>query len=118
MEKYMYIFRGGDNGLDTASPQQMQANMQKWNEWMKTLAEKGNLAGGEPLEKEGRQVNGKQKLVTDGPFMEAKEAVGGYLIVKANSLDEATALSKGCPIFENDGKLEIRKIVTMDMPAN
>lgn len=114
MEKYLYIFRGGER--NDQSPEQMQANMQKWGMWMKALAEKGNLVGGEPLEKEGRQVNGKQKMVTDGPFMEGKEAVGGYLIVNANSLNEATELAKGCPIFEDDGKLEIRQLVKMDMP--
>lgn len=116
MEKYLFIFRGGDSDRDTQSPEQWQAHMQKWGAWMKGLAEKGILVGGEPLETAGKQVNGKKKIVTDGPFMEAKETVGGYLMVNASSLDEATEIAKGCPILEHDGKLEVRQIKKIDMP--
>ena len=116
MEKYLFIFRGGDNDRTSQSPEQLQAHMQKWGAWMQGLAQKGILVGGEPLEKEGKQVNGKKKIVTDGPFMESKETVGGYLIVNASSLEEATEISMGCPIFEHDGKLEVRQIGKIDMP--
>jgi hypothetical protein len=117
MEKYLYIFRGGDDVREQQSLEAWQTHMQKWGAWMKGLAEKGILVGGEPLELEGKQVNGKNKVVTDGPFIEAKETVGGYLIVNANSLEEATEISKGCPIFEHDGKLEVRQIKKIDMPV-
>jgi len=116
MERYLYIFRGGDAVSAQQSPETWQAHMQKWGAWMKGLAEKQILDGGEPLEVAGKQVNGKNKMVIDGPFMEAKETVGGYLIVKASSLDEATEISKGCPILEHDGKVEIRQLKKVDMP--
>jgi hypothetical protein len=115
MEKFMYLFRGGDIASAQQSPDVMQAHMQKWMTWMKALGEKGLLVGGEPLHQEGKQVSGAKKVITDGPFVEAKEAVGGYLIVNANDIDHAVEISKGCPILEVDGKIEVRPIQKMEM---
>jgi len=114
MEKFMYLFRGGAEGHGL-SPEAMQAHMQKWVVWMKTLGEKGILAGGEPLQRTGKQVTGTKKVVTDGPFTEAKEIVGGYLIITAKDIDEAVEISKGCPVLEVDGRLEVRPISKMEM---
>ena len=116
MEKFMFLFRGGENHAHNAQDSQAaKDNMQKWVNWMQALAEKGTLVGGEPLQPTGKQVNGTGKVVTDGPFMEGKELVGGYLIVNANNIDEAVVISKGCPIFSEDGKLEVRPIQNMEM---
>jgi len=113
MEKFMYLFRGG---LAASEPANVPADhMQKWVQWMQKLGEKGVLAGGEPLLPTGKQVNGKDKVVTDGPFVEAKEIVGGYLIVNAKDINEAVEISKDCPIFDVDGKLEVRPIQKMEM---
>jgi hypothetical protein len=114
MEKFIYLFRGGAQGHGL-SPESMQAHMQKWMGWMKSLGEKGILVGGEPLQLTGMQVTGTKKVVTDGPFIEAKEMVGGYLIVNAKDIDEAVEISKGCPVLEVDGKLEVRPIQKMEM---
>jgi hypothetical protein len=108
MEKFMYLFRGGSNPAQ--SPEDMQAHMQKWMVWMESLGKRGIFVAGEPLHTTGKQVNGKKKELTDGPFIEAKEMVGGYLIVNAKDIDEAVEISKGCPIFDMDGKLEVRQI--------
>ncbi|OGU35666.1 MAG: hypothetical protein A2068_06790 [Ignavibacteria bacterium GWB2_35_6b] len=115
MSKYLYLFRGGDTQRIQQSPEQMQAHMQKWGVWMKGLAEKGTLVDGLPLGKEGKVVTGGKKVVTDGPFAEGKEIVGGYLIVNASSLDNAVEISFGCPIFEHDGQVEVREIMSMNM---
>ena len=113
MEKFMYLFRGG---FAAAERENVPADhMQKWAKWMETLAQKGIMAGGEPLQPTGKQVNGSKKVVTDGPFVEAKELVGGYLIVQAKDINEAVEISKGCPIFDVDGKLEIRQIQKLEM---
>ncbi len=114
MNKYMFLFRGGMSPADTA-PEQMQAQMMKWKNWMDALAAKGKLLGGEPLEGGGKVVNGRAKKITDGPFAESKEIVGGYLVVDAASLDEATELSKDCPVFEADGSVEVRAVMAMNM---
>jgi hypothetical protein len=114
MEKFMYLFRGGED--NNQSPDAMQAQMKKWMEWMQTLSQKGVMVGGEPLQRSGKTVTGAKKVVTDGPFVEAKEMVGGYLIVNAKDMDEAVELSKSCPIFNNaNGTVEIRPIQKMEM---
>jgi hypothetical protein len=113
MEKFMYLFRGGMAGEQAANVP--QEHMQKWVKWMESLGKKGIMVGGEPLVPTGKQVNGSKKVVTDGPFIEAKELVGGYLIVNAKDINEAVEFSKDCPIFELDGKLEVRPIQKMEM---
>ena len=82
---------------------------------MKDLAEKGHLKDrGNPLERTGKLVKGKQKAVTDGPFAEAKDAIGGYTLIEARDLAQAAELAKGCPIFEGeDGAVEVRPIMKM-----
>lgn len=114
MINYLYLFRGGGAERLQESPENMQVHMQKWGTWMSSLGEKGILVGGEPLKAEGRVVENAGDVITDGPFSEGKELVGGYLIVKATSLDEATEISKGCPIFEHHGTVEIREIQSME----
>jgi len=113
MEKFMYLFRGG---MASERAENVPADhLQKWAQWMETLTKKGIMIGGEPLVPTGKQVNGTKKVVTDGPFIEAKELVGGYLIVNAKDINEAVEISKTCPIFELDGKLEVRPIQKMEM---
>src|SRR3569832_304840 len=103
MEKFIYLFRGGENHAHNAQDSKAAMdNMQQWVNWMQGLAQKGILVGGEPLQPGGKQVNGKNKEVTDGPVVEAKEIVGGYLIVNAKDINEAVEISKGCPIFNED----------------
>lgn len=114
MQKYLYLFRGGDARMAEMSPEEVQAHMDEWKVWMQGLAEKGQLVDGEPLNAEGRQVSGGGKVITDGPFAEGAEIVGGYLMVNASSLDEAVEISKGCPILDaEDGHIEVRAIMSM-----
>lgn len=117
MKEFLYIFRGGDAKRlqEQGSPEQWQAHMMKWKTWMDSLASKGQLAGGQPLNMEGKVLSGSAKKLTDGPFVEGKEIVGGYLLVKANDLNDATELAKGCPIFEHDGILEVRELQQLAM---
>jgi hypothetical protein len=111
MKEYLFLFRGGDGSTLKKSPEAWQTHMQKWMIWMKGLADNGNLVGAQPLDTNGKQVSGDKKVVTDGPFMEGKEMVGGYLMCKANSYDDAVEIAKGCPILEfSDGKVEVRQI--------
>ena len=112
MSKYMFLFRGGLN-MELTAPADQQANMMKWKVWMDGIAAKGNLIGGEPLNGVGKVLSGRAKKITDGPFAEGKEIVGGYLVVDTAGLDEAVELSKDCPIFENDGSVEVRAVMAM-----
>jgi hypothetical protein len=113
MKEYLFLFRGGEM---PEAPEASQAHMQRWMQWMDGLGKEGKFVGAQPLNKNGKQVTGSKKIVTDGPFMEGKEMVGGYLICKAGSLDEAVEISKGCPILEYEtGIVEVREIQELKM---
>ncbi len=110
MSEFLFLYRGGER---QQTPAAMQAQMQKWMTWLKDLGEKGQLKSpGHPLDRTGKLVSGKWKTVTDGPFAE-KDMVGGYSIVEAKDLAHAVELSRGCPIFEFDGSVEVRPIMNM-----
>jgi hypothetical protein len=112
MADFVYLFRGGNP--ESWSPDSMQKQMQKWMAWMKDLGAKGHLKGGEPLESTGKVVRGKSRTITDGPYAEAKDLIGGYLVVHAKDLAEAVELSKGCPVLDHDtGTVEVRAIHAM-----
>jgi hypothetical protein len=114
MEDFLFVFRRDFiNDQSEPSPQQMQDMMSKWQDWLGAIAAKNKLVtAGSRLKSEGKVVKPKN-MVTDGPYIEMKEAIGGYSIVKAESLAEATALAKDCPIFLIGGNVEVREIVPM-----
>jgi hypothetical protein len=112
MGDFLFIYRGGNPGGGT--PEQMQKRMQSWGAWLKELGEKGHIKDlGNPLEPGGKVVKGKAKDVTDGPFAEAKDLVGGYTLVQTKDLAHAAELAKGCPIFDAGGFVEVRPIMKM-----
>jgi hypothetical protein len=112
MEKYMFIFIGGDPSH--LSPEAQQANMGKWFAWVEKLKNEKKYAGGEALLPGGKTVKGLKKTVTDGPFAESKEVVGGYFVVLAKNLDEAVAMAKECPDYELGGSVEVREVMKFD----
>ena len=116
MKEYLYVFRGGDAARLESSPEEMQEHMQKWGAWIQKLTEQGKYLAGEPLENGGAVVRKAGEVITDGPYAEGNEIVGGYLLVKAQSLEEATEMSKQCPIFEHDGVVEVREIIKNHLP--
>jgi hypothetical protein len=110
MNDFLFLYRGGQT---TGTPEQMQNTMQKWMTWMKELGEKGHIKDiGHPLEQAGKVVKA-HKSVTDGPFAEAKDLIGGYTLVQAKDLAQAADLTSGCPIFEAGGFVEVRPIRAM-----
>ena len=110
MEKFMLIFHGGQ--VDNMSPEQMQAHMGKWMAWIEKLNKTEQYVTGEPLLSGGKTVNGKSgKAVTDGPYTEGKEVVGGFFIIKAKDMNEAVAISKDYPDFELGGSVQVRQVM-------
>jgi hypothetical protein len=113
MSEFLFLYRGGESGR---SPEKMQEMMQKWMNWMKELGAKGHIKDqGHPLERAGKLVKGQKKVVTDGPYAETKDIVGGYTLIEARDLEQAAELSKGCPIFEVGGQVEVRPIMKLSM---
>ena len=114
MSKFMYLFRSNPAAIQSMSPEQMQQTMQKWMDWKDTLVKNGHVQQfGERLDGTGKVVKGKAKSVTDGPYVEVKDFVQGYLLIDAKDLDQAVELAKGCPILERDGTVEIRPFISM-----
>jgi hypothetical protein len=110
MEKFMLIFHGGSHNQ---SPEQMQANMGKWMAWIDKLAKKDQYVSGEPLLPGGKQITGKKKTVTDGPYTEGKEVVGGFFIIKAENMNEAVKVCEDYPDYENGGTVQVRQVMKM-----
>lgn len=107
---YMLIFRGTDwyKGLSPAEMQQVSDN---WMAWFKGLMETGKAVAGNPLEAEGKVVSGKNgRVVADGPFTESKEAIGGYFLLKVDTLDEAVAIAQECPGLPYEIRVEVRPV--------
>ena len=110
MSEFLYLYRGGRRGT---TPEESEQIMGKWMAWFKDLTASGNLKdGGQPLESEGRTV-GVNGAITDGPFAEAKDVVGGYTLVEADSITRASELARGCPILERGGTVEVRPVMKM-----
>ena len=115
MKDFLLIFRDTLQNTEDyvkMSPADLQADMERWNVWMNGLAQAGKLVGGQPLLVDGTVIKGPAKKTTDGPYIEGKDIVGGYLLIKATDLKEATELSKGCPALSSpEGTVEVREIM-------
>lgn len=108
MAKFLFVYRRCPSAVEQMSPEQMQQMMQKWQGWIGEGFQKGWMVDpGDGLMPEGRIVDARQ-VVTDGPFVESKDIVGGYSIVQAASIDAASEFAKGCPVLLNGGTVEIR----------
>ena len=115
MNEFILVFRRNEvSGEAQPSPEQLQAMMKQWQDWIGNIAAQNKLvSSGNRLSSDGRVVK-KDNVITNGPYVELKEAIGGYIIVRADSLDEAAELSKDCPILNIGGNVEVRTIVPMD----
>jgi len=109
MDEFILIFRHED-GQKVASPEQIQQWMKQTRDWMGSIAAQNKLVGGNGLSFEEAKVVHHGNMVTNGPFGEIKETIGGYLIVKAESIDEAVEFAKGSPVLQGEGNtMEVRK---------
>jgi hypothetical protein len=114
MKDFLLVFRADySNMIWQGTPEEMQATTKRWMDWIGGIAAQNKLADrGNRLAVSGKVVN-PGNVVTDGPYTEIKESIGGYSIVKAASLDEAVELAKGCPIYAAGGNVEVREIENM-----
>ena len=107
---YLLLFRGTqwDKGL---APEEIQKMLGQFMGWLDRLTQEGIVKGASPLASTGKVVSGKQgRNVADGPFNEAKEAVGGYFLIQAENLDAAVAIAKQCPMLEQGLIVEVRPV--------
>jgi len=114
MKEFMMLFRNEKmEGGEMPSAEQMQAVMSQWQNWIGNIAAQGNYAGTNRLGSEGKTLK-PGNVSIDGPYAEVKEMVGGYLIVKADTLDDAIEMAKTCPNLLYGGSVEVRGVLSMD----
>jgi hypothetical protein len=108
--EYLLLFRGA-GWEKSLSPEELQTLMAQWVSWYEGLQKQGKLKGSNPLFPQGKLVSGKKgKVVADGPFAESKEAIGGYFLIEAASLDEAIEIARGWPILDVGCTVEVRPV--------
>lgn len=112
MNEFLLIFRRDFVTKETQpSPEELQQHLQQWQNWLGSLAAQDKLA--RPLQRwdgKGKLVN-SGKGITDGPFVEIKESIGGLIIIKAKDYEEAAEIAQGCPVLNFGGNVEIRMAV-------
>ncbi|SEW39749.1 YciI family protein [Chitinophaga arvensicola] len=110
MNEFMLIFRHED-GNKVASPEQIQVWMKQTMDWIGGIAAQNKFVEGNGLPFADARVVRPHNVVTNGPFGEIKETIGGYIIVKADSVEEAVEFAKGCPVLQGDGNsVEVRRV--------
>ena len=114
MKEFLLIFRNSEAPETTHSPEQMQELMQQWIDWFGGIAAQNKLVDkGNRLGTQGKTVK-PGNVITDGPYMEIKEMIGGYSMIRTTSLEDATAIAQGCPILKVGGSVEVRDVMLMN----
>ena len=114
MSEYVLLFRSTEyeHMERMGTPQRAQQSVQARLAWVRELEANGHLKNpGQPLERTGKVI--RKHSVVDGPFMEAKDLVLGFMVIEARDLDEAVRLSAGCPVVGGSGAVEIRPVATL-----
>jgi hypothetical protein len=118
MNEFVFLYRNTQEAHREAhgSPEQAQRTMQKWRSWFQEMTERGHLKNvGQPLERVGKVVGGKSKTVTDGPYAETKDVIGGFSIILAKDLEQAAQIAQGCPVIERGGSVEVRPVMQLNL---
>ncbi|SCW69513.1 MULTISPECIES: YciI family protein [unclassified Mucilaginibacter] len=114
MDEFVLIFRHED-GTKVASPEQIQIWMKQTMDWIGGIAAQNKFVSGTGLPFADAKIVGHGGVVTNGPFGEIKETIGGFITVKAESVEEAVEFAKGCPVLQGDGNtVEVRKVAKND----
>ena len=115
MKEFLLIFRNDYSAMaENLSPEQLQNMLNDWMNWMGGIAAQNKIVDkGSRLSLKGKTVR-PNNIVSDGPYTEVKELVGGFTIIRAENMDEAIKIAKGCPILGAGGNVEVRNFVSMD----
>ena len=114
MQEFMMLFRNEKNDNPPPSPEAMQAMVKTWQDWIGGIAAQGKFVATNALSLNGKTVKGST-VISDGPYAEVKEIVGGYIVVNAEDIDDAVKLSEGCPTLATGGTVEVREVMVFDM---
>ena len=115
MKEFALIFRTSNDPDFKPTPAQMQEMLASWTNWMGGIAAKDRLLDkGSRMGISGSKTIAPGNVITDGPYTEVKEFINGVMYIRAEDIDEAVELAKGCPMLHGRGKVEIRPLVTPD----
>ena len=110
MKDFVLLFRQPSYDYSNTPKEEMQAIAKKWQDWAGGIAAQGKMvANGQRLALEGKVLRAGG-VVTDGPFVEIREMLGSFIVVKADSLEDATTLAHGCPALDAGGSVEVRPV--------
>ena len=113
MSEFVFLFRTGAAQAERAmgTPERAAQSMNVWLAWLRELESGGHLASpGQPLATTGKVVRGPSAVVTDGPFVEVKDLLLGFMVIEARDIEQAVELAKGCPINQGGGSVEVRPV--------
>jgi hypothetical protein len=113
MPNYMLLLHEDESQRAGISHDRMMAMIQEYRAWSTKLRAEGRIVGGEKLGEDSgkvlREKNGKV-TITDGPYAESKEIVGGFFMIAAKDYDEACSIARGCPHLKYYGRIEVREV--------
>jgi len=113
MKDYLFLYHADYNAMPAATAEQIDAMSKRWMDWINSIADKNQLSErGNRLASTGKVLKSDYSI-TNGPYTEIKESIGGYSMIKAASYDIAIEIAKGCPILTVGGNVEIREISVM-----
>jgi hypothetical protein len=108
--EYLLLFRG-QAWYNSLSPEELQQAMSRFKAWFDRLKQEGKLKGAQPLAREGAIVSGKDgRVVADGPFPESKEAIGGYFLLRVDTIEEAIEIAQASPSLDYGTSIEVRPV--------
>ncbi|HEX9296405.1 MAG TPA: YciI family protein [Polyangiaceae bacterium] len=119
MAKYMLLLGGADLDKRSGNAALAPKMFEQFASWLSSLRERGHYLASHKLhDQTGVRLTVRGGQVVEGPFMETKEAVGGAMVIEASSLEQATALARGCPVLElQNGYVEVRLVEEVSRPA-
>ncbi len=115
MKDFMLIFLGTDYNELGLSPEQIQERMGRWFAWNTKMREQGIVKAGDALHPGGKRISGNDRTITDGPWVESKEVIGGFYLIQAESYEKAIEIAQGYPDYDLDGTVEVREVVDFNM---
>jgi hypothetical protein len=116
LSEFVYLFRvsPGEHIEVMGTPERAAQSMKVWLDWIRDLETKGHLKNlGRPLGPAGTVVRGSQRAITDGPYIEVKDMVAGFIIVEARDMAQAVELASACPLLNGEGSVEVRPVGQM-----
>lgn len=109
MKEFMFLFRNSEETMNKMQSEEKKEYFTKWGIWLKNFVDKKIYEDGDRLSPtEAITLTGKEKIITDGPYIESKEIIGGYIRIKAKDIQQAAEYAKDCPVLDLNGIVEIR----------